>query len=181
MDQIFGTHSLSIHGRVYTNLPNMSTRANVMSSIRSFVLDSLPDPNVRGPRNETTGNVDNQDTVVMFNTLQQINPLASALRMVGDTLINPAHSNVKRCVATVNESLMHRSVSAIANHDAVAEEIYLMYTTNRSGKIPRQVTLDSEMCETVCYPMFFPFAESGWITSYSDILDFLKITSVAEF
>ena len=77
-DRIHGTHSLSIHGRVYTNLPSMSTRANVMSSIRSFVLDSLPDPNAR--RNGTTGSVDNQDTVVLFNTLQQINPLASALR-----------------------------------------------------------------------------------------------------
>ena len=77
-DEIYGTHSLSIHGRVYTNLPSMSTRANVMSSIRSFVLDSLPDPNVR--RNGTTGSVDNQDTVVLFNTLQQINPLATALR-----------------------------------------------------------------------------------------------------
>ena len=86
--------------------------------------------------------------------------------------MNPVHSDLKRCIATVNESLMHRSVSVIANHDAVAEEIYLTYTTDRSGKIPRQVTLDSDMCEAVCYPMFFPFAESGWSTTYSDILGF---------
>ena len=92
--------------------------------------------------------------------------------MVGDRLMNPAHLDLKRCIATVTESLMHRSVSVIANHDAVAEEVYLTFSTDRSGKIPKRVTLDSDMCEAVCYPMFFPYAESGWSTTYSDILGF---------
>ena len=86
--------------------------------------------------------------------------------------MNPAHNDVKRIVATVTESLMHRSVSVIANHDAVAEEVYLTYATSADGRIPKEVTLDSALCEAVCYPMFFPFGENGWSPSNADILSF---------
>ena len=78
-DRIAGTHSASIHGRVYTNIPSsMSTRANVLSSLRSFVIDSLPEPNARA--DGTNGTVDPQDTEQLFNILRRINPFAQVLR-----------------------------------------------------------------------------------------------------
>ena len=126
-DTIYGTHSASIHGRVYTFLPSLSAANNHMTAITNFIFDSLDGIEAHGSvfltARGTQNCIDEDIANYLFKIVTRINPYAKALKLLGSKIVNPvlnqADSEYK---AIVSEPLMGRSVSVFANQFAGSKE-----------------------------------------------------------
>ena len=85
-DTIYGKHSASIHGRVYTFIPSVGTRQNHFSALSSFIFDSLDGVDEQGAlftrSNGEQSCVNPEIAKHLFHVLRGTNPFAQSVRFV---------------------------------------------------------------------------------------------------
>jgi hypothetical protein len=89
-DTIYGKHSASIHGRVYTFIPSVSTSQNHFSALSSFIFDCLDGVDEHGVLfTKSSGEqscINPEIAKRLFNVIKETNPFAQSVRFVAVSL-----------------------------------------------------------------------------------------------
>ena len=158
-ETIYGDHSVLLHGRTYHFLPNNSRTGGLYF----FTYDAMQEMNEYGNNILNSRDKDNQIKHYRFYS-EIATDLYNELKLINHYVRDCiAIGNHVRDELTLQTNLTTTSleIATIISEEAGRPNRRIIFQLKGQER-PNSISVQSSRMEPLCYPLFFPYGESGW-------------------
>lgn len=175
---MFGPHAVKLNGRMYHFLPSITSSTTDPSCGLSYFTFDAQAAMIRHVQTlHGSGGIGHdyvREAIVqdIYNEIKHINFLCQELQVIGHGVQSRNSTNL---VAEINASINYFEVAQITSNFATGNRCLRVKLSglNQSSVIP----ITSKFLEPLSYPLFFPYAETGWCPDIRQSLNFMSYLS----